>query len=641
MLIPDDEQKRTVKVPVQDSSVAAAPFRTLSKSDFKAACDCPAKLYYREMNYPNTKERDPYLQMLAIGGFMVETVAKLMHPGGVDLEYTGSSLENAGTTLTALQADKVTLFEATLLSGHKLARADILQKDGDTFRLIEVKAKLFDSAENAVRVAEGKGNCFRGKRKPFPISGPWLPYLEDVAFQVLVLQEMFPHAKIEPYLCLVDKSRRTTIDGLPKFFRIERRLNRAGVETVHRAHYEGDVDRLRADNLVTTVDVSAEVAEILESVRQDARRFEDSIHPSLRKLEVKPNLNCAKCEYRFTASEMPSGFGECWGAHADTSPSVLDLYQASRLNGASGPLVNELIAAGKVSLLDISDDACMKKDGSIGAVATRQRIQLSNTRTNATWKGESLKPALESVQFPLHFIDCEVASLALPAHVGMRPYGQLAFQWSCHTLSGPGAELTHAEWLNDRDYWPNADFARSLRAQIGDTGTVLTWSQFEGSTLTRIADELEIFGEDDKDLSTWIADLRSGTRILDLNDVALKGYFHPGMGGRTSIKVVLDAIWKTDSAMRARFEEIMKVPADADNDPYAALPPLLINGREQNVVEGTGAVRAYEAMMYGVERDDPACKDGWRKLLLQYCKLDTLAMVLIWEHWERETAVSR
>jgi hypothetical protein len=45
-------------------------------------------------------------------------------------------------------------------------------------------------------------------------------------------------------------------------------------------------------------------------------------------------------------------------------------------------------------------------------------------------------------------------------------------------------------------------------------------------------------------------------------------------------------------------------------------------------------MRAYQAMMYGVERDDMQAREQWRKLLLQYCELDTLAMVLIWEYWE-------
>ncbi|MDQ6717457.1 MAG: hypothetical protein M3Z17_03795 [Gemmatimonadota bacterium] len=109
------------------------------------------------------------------------------------------------------------------------------------------------------------------------------------------------------------------------------------------------------------------------------------------------------------------------------------------------------------------------------------------------------------------------------------------------------------------------------------------------------------------------------------------------MGGRTSIKVVLDAIWATDPAMRSQFEELTGAAADVTRGPYAALPPVVINGVEQSVAEGTGAVRAYQAMMYGVERDDEAARADWRKALLQYCRLDTVAMVLIWDHWTRGT----
>ena len=40
-------------------------------------------------------------------------------------------------------------------------------------------------------------------------------------------------------------------------------------------------------------------------------------------------------------------------------------------------------------------------------------------------------------------------------------------------------------------------------------------------------------------------------------------YYHPRMGGRSSIKVVLDAIWQTDDAMRSDFERWTGLPADA------------------------------------------------------------------------------
>jgi hypothetical protein len=71
--------------------------------------------------------------------------------------------------------------------------------------------------------------------------------------------------------------------------------------------------------------------------------------------------------------------------------------------------------------------------------------------------------------------------------------------------------------------------------------------------------------------------------------------------------------------------------------PYHALPALEINGVEKDVREGAGASRAYEALMYGVEREDAAAKAAWAELLKQYCKLDTLSMVLVFEFWRRAT----
>ena len=59
----------------------------LSKSDFKLARECPTKLYYKKLGYPSKKSEDPYLKYLAEGGYRVEKLAKLLYPGGVELEY--------------------------------------------------------------------------------------------------------------------------------------------------------------------------------------------------------------------------------------------------------------------------------------------------------------------------------------------------------------------------------------------------------------------------------------------------------------------------------------------------------------------------------------------------------------------------
>ena len=72
--------------------------RTLSKSDFKTARQCGTKLYYKELGYPSTKDEDPYLKLLAAGGYMVETIAKLLYPDGRALSYDGGSEASAQLT---------------------------------------------------------------------------------------------------------------------------------------------------------------------------------------------------------------------------------------------------------------------------------------------------------------------------------------------------------------------------------------------------------------------------------------------------------------------------------------------------------------------------------------------------------------
>jgi hypothetical protein len=48
-------------------------------------------------------------------------------------------------------------------------------------------------------------------------------------------------------------------------------------------------------------------------------------------------------------------------------------------------------------------------------------------------------------------------------------------------------------------------------------------------------------------------------------------------------------------------------------------------------------MRAYQEMMYGADKHDPLVRAKWGELLRRYCALDTLSMVLIFEHWRRLT----
>jgi hypothetical protein len=600
---------------------------TLSKSDFKTARECASKLYYRKLKYPSVLDDDPFLELLANGGYMIEAIARLLFDGAVEMDPAAGRAAAAEKTIELLRADRVTVFEATLLAGAKLARVDILRKRGNEFDLIEVKSTSYDSSEAGAVGADRVARLPRGPKGG--LDPKWKDKLDDVAFQAFVLGELFPGAKINPFLLVPDKAKTTTIDVIHQLFTVERS---DGEFAKVRGIFHGDAEALRANHFLTKVDVSREVAERLEEVKADAAIFEASLTPKLARIVVPLAVRCHKCEYRVSVGEAPSGFRECWGALGDTAPSVLDMYKAGAAPAKDH--VNDLIANGRSGLYDVDAKRLVKKDGSRGADAVRQVIQIENTKEDAEWVSGTLGAELRRHAYPLHFIDFETSDLAVPYHAGMHPFERVAFQWSCHMIDAPGAVPRHDAWINVDDYFPNFDFARSLRACVGDEGSVFMWSHHERTTLRGIRAQMPRRAEEDPALHEWLE--RLAGRLVDLNKICLAHYFHPIMGKRTSIKNVLEAVWAADPAVRTIFPQY----AAAVRSPYEALPAEWIEEEEFTVAEGTGAVVAYQRMLYGDFKERNAAREQLKQMLLDYCEVDTAAMVMIWRHWERITAAT-
>ena len=615
--------------------------RTLSKSDFILARDCPAKLYFRENGYPDTRQGDAYLAMLADGGYMVEALAKARYPDGIQLDYGRDVTRDFARTRAALEAPNVTLFEATLLVGRRQARVDILEKRGNVLRVIEIKAKSFDGTEHARQLAQNRSGEFLTTRRPYRVDANWDKKIADLTYQIVLLEHLMPGCVIQPVLALVDKSKATGLDNVPGYFRLVRRPAADGSLRLHTARFIGSADDLAQLDLVTEVDVAREVAIMHDQVAEAALIFESRLDAPLETHSdgVELGSHCRDCEFR-TPGQPRNGFAECWGDLAAVNPHVLELYSVgtAKAPGASR-MIPWMLDRHSASLLEAPVDELIQKDHNPGGTAARQRRQIEYTRLGVPFVGPELRRKIETLDGPLHFIDFETSRLALPYHRGMRPYGLVTFQWSAHTARALGGPLEHREWLNNVDIWPNQSFAESLRAAIGDEGPVLTWSHFEESTLKQIVADLAHFGRDVPDLVHWMTDVFE-RRIVDLHDWARCDYYHPGMGGRTSIKVVLDALWRSDAIMRRQFLEwsgLTEAPAD---DPYTALPPVEIDGKPERVHEGTGAMQAYQRMMYGEHTGDAVIRDRWATLLKQYCRLDTLSMVLILEHWRRAAGLA-
>ena len=585
----------------------------ISKTDYKVARSCPTKLYYRMNKYPSAKDGDEYMELLAEGGYMIGAIATLLFDNPILVDEPDHD-KAVALTQEYFKQENIILLEAAFESQGKFARPDILIKQGNALTLIEVKAKSFDSTEE---------NPFRGKKGG--IVSDWRPYLEDITFQALILHELFPHFTLTCELMMPDKSKTTASDNLHSLFALNQIAEDDSGYPRARFTFTGDVNELRRSHFLSRINVDLEVAELLPEVSAAAASFIQSINP-LTKLPTPISFACKDCEYRVDKSEIKNGFRECWGELADPDPHILDLYFGGTVKD-----VQALIEAGKTSLYDLPESALSKKDDSLGPRAQRQLMQMRNSRSQTEWIDPALGDILSSHSYPLHFIDFETSGLAVPYHTGMRPFETVAFQWSCHTIAEPGAEPVHSEWINLEDAYPNFAFAESLMNQLGQNGTVFMWATHENSILKQIRAQMDGRHENAQ-LAEWLDWITDG-RLVDMNDLTLKHYFHPIMKGRTSIKKVLDAVWQINVGLRKRYPQYVKEENGKLLSPHKSLPPLVINGRDAFVNEGTGAITAYQSMLYGPQKGDLSVREQWKSLLLEYCKLDTLAMVMIHSHW--------
>ncbi|MDG1720919.1 MAG: DUF2779 domain-containing protein, partial [Bacteroidia bacterium] len=537
-------------------------------------------------------------------------------------------------TALYLKEENITLFEPYIESDQKLIRIDILNKKENHYQLIEVKSKSYNSKEDPKAQKKGLKE-----------------YIYDLAYQYLVLHEYLAQKDkpftITPYLYLPDKSKRSKTEGLNSLFKLREeefsgKTFRAVAVDIDE-NYKKDIEN---EELLVLVDLYDEVIELQEEIKQKSTAFLKSLNPVLINEQAKLNKGCFSCEYNVANEEFKdSGFELCWKDKDTPKHGINDLYYSGSLSKKSQGienLVDHLIEVNELSMYDIPEEFIC--DGTRGQ---RQRIQLEFTEREQEYFSDDMTEELQWT-YPLHFIDFETATAALPYHKGMNPYEAVAFQWSCHTIREPGAEPEHFEWINLSQKFPNFDFARALMDCIGTEGTVLMWATHENTILRNVFNQMEKYNIEDDVLKDWLKGIvkfgkDDKTRLLDMNRFTLEHYFHPKMKGKTSIKKVLPAVLYENSSTRIsqwlkEFDSKFSLLNEEDGritDPYAQLPPLdIFDQAEKYLKDGGGAMAAYQDILFGLRKNDAESLKAYEKGLLNYCKLDTLAMVIIWEHWK-------
>lgn len=638
--------------------------RYLTKSRFKLAVDCPTKLFYsgKPKEYPDNMQENVLLAMLAEGGYQVGALAKLRYPNGVEV-FEKTHAEAYAKTLEYLSHDNVVIFEPAILVGNFFIRIDILIKNGNRFELIEVKAKSYDSMNPEIEGARGT------------IKSGMLPYIQDAAFQTWVLQQAIPNAEINTFLMMPDKAHSSDIDGINQMFKIG---ERSSIEV--NIPPEINAKQL-AETLLTKVNVDTYVAQILgapiaypggHGMLSDIANAWALAYQNDEKIPPVIGAHCGGCQFKAPiGNALKSGFHECWQqANGWTNKdfaggTVLDLWNFRKKQ--------QLIDQGVYKIGQMTRDDIGTFDDEVTKAGLsrmqRQWLQVGGIPPDDDMGGyyfdkNYARVNMAAWQYPYHFIDFETSAVALPFYAGMKPYEQVAFQFSHHVMESDGSVRHAGEFVCvEPGVFPNYAFARALKAELEqDNGTVFMWSHHENTILSTILRQLsqdQNPPEDAENLSAFLKTLiKGGAReMVDLCTFAEKAFFHPDTKGSNSIKQVLPAILKNSTTLREIYSKpIYGAPSgipsinfasdagfiwvdDSATEPYARLKQYAKDLLPENsddetsvIAEGGAAATAYAKLQF--EDISQASRDKIIAALLRYCELDTLAMVMIVQAWQ-------
>jgi predicted RecB family nuclease len=242
----------------------------------------------------------------------------------------------------------------------------------------------------------------------------------------------------------------------------------------------------------------------------------------------------------------------------------------------------ELEEIGVESIRDIPDDF---------ELTEIQRRAATCVQTGEPWFSPDLGKELESLKYPIYFMDFESVNPAIPRFSGMSPYDQILFQWSLHVQREPDAEPEHHEFLATDGGDPRREFISSLCGALRESGSIVVYNhQFESQRLSELANWLPEFAERIK---------RIQSRLWDLLPVFRNNLYHPAFAGSYSLKSVLPAL----------------------------VPEMSYDGMA--VANGQDAGLAWESLIRGGL--DQSERERTRKALLDYCGQDTMAMVRLVE----------
>jgi hypothetical protein len=246
----------------------------------------------------------------------------------------------------------------------------------------------------------------------------------------------------------------------------------------------------------------------------------------------------------------------------------------------------DLYRNGIIKLEDVPEDAKLSKNAKLQLDVYKSKNDMIDKK--------AIKEFLSDLNYPLYFMDFETFQPAVPMFDNSKPYQQIPFQYSLHYKKNKKSKTQHFEFLADAANDPRIKFIENLLRDTEGEGDILTYNKsFEVLRLKEIA---EAFLKYKKEIEERI------NRVKDLMTPFQKKYYYTyKMQGSYSIKYVLPALISELS-----YEDL-------------------------EINEGGLASIAFESLYYETDLMRTA---EIRNNLLEYCKMDTFAMVKLLEKLE-------
>lgn len=305
--------------------------------------------------------------------------------------------------------------------------------------------------------------------------------------------------------------------------------------------------------------------------------------------EQEPDLDLSECCMK------PYGcafLDYCKRQHGVPTTSVFDIYGGKGRGAFTFRKKLDYYHQGLIKFEDL-------RSMDIGLI---QNMQIEAALTGKEFiNPDGIRKFLEKITYPIYFLDFETMQDAVPQYDGAKVYAQITFQYSLHIKVSADAPYDHKEYLAPSDGSdPRRKLAESLCKHIPmDVCTLAYNKMFECGRILELA---KLY----PDLSDHLTNIAE--HIIDLIDPFRAGdYYVSAMGGSFSIKSVLPALFPDDDELN-----------------YHNLDDRCQNGGDAMTI------------FPRIKDMEPEEAEASRQALLNYCKLDTWAMVKVWEKFREK-----